>query len=434
MSKAKQNWTNICNRVDTCALTGAAAFIAGIPNSEVLVNGPLWCYFYALRYLERADCSMSLRIRGSQPDNNAVVYGAEKYIVQALEGFVAEQQRPSVLLLESSCSMSLIGDDLAGIVKKEQLPFPVVTMDCGGMIGGFAEGYARAAQKALESLVTAQQGERRPLAVNLVGQTDYYLQGAADTRELRRILELAGYEVLTAPGSGTSLAELQHVGEAALNIVTNVELGLDVARYLEKKYGTPYLIAGLPYGIKGTLSWLKKIHAALPCQDLNEVEHEAANLQHIIDAKNSEARLLWGSLWFDEVLVSAPSTQALCLAQALRTEWADMGSLTVVCQQALQERLTCEAADAVLAVGQDDEAIEAYLNSCNNVLVLASSSESSVLYRRNGCKFIPCNIAYPAQDDLFFAQEPFVGFNGCLQLLQRLWNKFSANLLKQQGR
>lgn len=434
MSKAGQNWTNICNRVDTCALTGAAAFVAGIAGSEVLVNGPLWCYFYALRYLERADCSMSLRIRGSQPDNNAVVYGAEKYIVQALQNLVAEQQKPSVLLLESSCSMSLIGDDLAGIVKKEQLPFPVVTMDCGGMIGGFAEGYARAAKKSLEALVTAQPKERKALAVNLIGQTDYYLQGAADTRELRRILELAGYEVLTAPGSGSSLAELQQVGEAALNIVTNVELGLDVAKYLEKKYGTPYLAVGLPYGIKGTMRWLEKIHAALPCPLLAQVQAEADRLQHIVDAKNSEARLLWGSLWFDEVLVSAPTTQALCLAQALRTEWADMGRLTVVCQQSLREDFSCEAADAVLTVGRDDEAIEEYLNSCNNVLVLASSSESSVLYRRNDCKFIPFNIAYPAQDDIFFAQEPFVGFNGCLQLLQRLWNKFSANLLKQQGR
>ena len=434
MSKAGQNWTNICNRVDTCALTGAAAFVAGIPGSEVLVNGPLWCYFYALRYLERADCSMSLRIRGSQPDNNAVVYGAEKYIVQALENLVAEQQHPSVLLLESSCSMSLIGDDLAGIVKKEQLPFPVVTMDCGGMIGGFAEGYARAAQKALEVLVTEQPKEQKALAVNLIGQTEYYLQGAADTRELQRILELAGYEVLTAPGSGSSLEELQHVGEAALNIVTNIELGLDVAKYLEKKYGTPYLVTGLPYGIKGTLCWLEKIHAVLSCPKFAQVQAEADRLQHIVDAKNSEARLLWGSLWFDEVLVSAPSTQALCLAQALRTEWADMSRLTVICQQTLKKEFTCEAADTVLTAGRDDEAIEAYLNSCNNVLVLASSSESSVLYRRSDCQFIPFNIAYPAQDDIFFAQEPFAGFNGCLQLLQRLWNKFSANLLKQQGR
>lgn len=433
MSK-RQQWSNICNRVDTCALNGAAAFVAGIPQSEVLINGPLWCYFYALRYLERADYTTSLRIRGSQPDNNAVVYGAEKYIVQALQNLMAEGQKPSVLLLESSCSMSLIGDDLKGIVRKENLPFPVITLDCGGMLGGFAEGYTRAAQAAFALLLPQQAAERRPLAVNLIGQTDFYLQGAADTGELQRVLELAGYEVLATPGSGSSVEALQHIPEAALNIVTNIELGLAPAQYLEKKYGTPYIIAGLPYGIEGTLRWLKKLQAVLPCPHLAKVQAEAETLQQLTNAKNSEARLLWGALWFDEVLVSAPSTQALCLAQSLRTEWADMGRLTVICQQSLPQLPECEAADAVYVVGQDDEAIEQYLDTCNNVLVLASSSESSVLYRRNECSFIPCNIAYPAQDDIFFSRTPFVGFKGCLQLQERLWNKFSADLLQKRVR
>ena len=35
----KQGWGNICERVDTCALTGAGAFFAAIDKSEVLING-----------------------------------------------------------------------------------------------------------------------------------------------------------------------------------------------------------------------------------------------------------------------------------------------------------------------------------------------------------------------------------------------------------
>ena len=111
-----------------------------------------------------------------------------------------------------------------------------------------------------------------------------------------------------------------------------------------------------------------------------------------------------------------------------------MGRLTVICQQSLPQLPECEAADAVYVVGQDDEAIEQYLDTCNNVLVLASSSESSVLYRRNECSFIPCNIAYPAQDDIFFSKTPFVGFKGCLHLQERLWNKFRADLLQKRVR
>ena len=54
-------WGNVCSRVDTCALTGAAAFFTGIKGAEVLVNGPLWCYFYALRHLEKSNSRLGER-------------------------------------------------------------------------------------------------------------------------------------------------------------------------------------------------------------------------------------------------------------------------------------------------------------------------------------------------------------------------------------
>ena len=73
-----QQWGNICHRVDCCALSGAAAFVAGIPGAEVLVNGPLWCYFYALRTLDHVKHDMGERFHNCQPDNNAILYGTEK--------------------------------------------------------------------------------------------------------------------------------------------------------------------------------------------------------------------------------------------------------------------------------------------------------------------------------------------------------------------
>ena len=82
---------------------------------------------------------MYTRFYGSQPDNNAVIYGSEEYVTQELQRMLENGHKPSVLLLESSCSLSLIGDDLAGMARKLQLPFPVVTLDSGGMVGGFAE-------------------------------------------------------------------------------------------------------------------------------------------------------------------------------------------------------------------------------------------------------------------------------------------------------
>ena len=45
-------WGAACHFSGTCALTGSATFFVSIPGSYVMVNGPLWCYFYAMRHVE----------------------------------------------------------------------------------------------------------------------------------------------------------------------------------------------------------------------------------------------------------------------------------------------------------------------------------------------------------------------------------------------
>lgn len=88
---------------------------------------------------------------------------------------------------------------------------------------------------------------------------------------------------------------------------------------------------------------------------------EAQAQDNYLLSRNNEAIALWGSMWFDNVLVSAPATQALCLAQTLRTEWTDIGSLTVICQQPLKDAPACDTAEAIYTVGVDDATISEYL-------------------------------------------------------------------------
>lgn len=424
-------WGDICNRVDTCALTGAGAFVAGIPGAEVLANGPLWCYWYAMRYLERVYPRIEARFHGSQPDNSAVIYGAEKFIVEEVERLYGGGRRPELLFLENSCSMSMIGDDLEGIARSLELPFPIVTMDCGGIVGGFAEGYSKACIKVLQKFVDKKDTPRSN-TVNLLGLTEFYLNGTGDIEEICRLVQKAGYEIQAVPGGGSSLEAIRHIPRAAVNIVCNEELGLPVAKFLEKHCGMRYVLAGMPYGVDGTLGWLKKIAALLPAAQLGLVEQEASELRGRLNSWTNENRALWGVLWFDEVIVSAPATVALCMAQAVRSEWADMGRLTVICQNKLNSQTYCDAADNIYTVGIDGDAIEECFKSDRELLLLASSSESSVLWRRGGASFASLNIAYPANDEALWKDEPCVGFKGCKKMLQRLWNGRIRLLLNKQ--
>lgn len=229
------------------------------------------------------------------------------------------------------------------------------------------------------------------------------------------------------PGAGSELETLQKIPAAQLNIVINEELGLETAKYLKERYGTPYVVAGIPYGLKGTLRWLEKIAEVLP-SDLKSVREECVKTQEELLAAVNEARCTWGELWFDKIIVAAPGTTAFCIAQTLREEWADTEKLTVICQNTLKDLWEPVEADEILLAEKDSKKIEKILQQADNTLILGSSSESSVLLRE-GKNFWCCNIAYPVQDEVLLATAPFAGIRGAGHMLQRLWNlKIKAQL------
>lgn len=78
-------WENSCHRIGTCALTGSAALFASIPGSYVIVNGPLWCYFYAMKYIDDSMPGAAERFYCTQPDQNSLVYGTEKDLINGFE-------------------------------------------------------------------------------------------------------------------------------------------------------------------------------------------------------------------------------------------------------------------------------------------------------------------------------------------------------------
>lgn len=420
MAERQQQWGDICIQVNTCALTGAAAFFAGIPGAQIIANGPNWCYFYALRHIEKADPSINTRFYSTQLNNAHIVYGTEEPLLRTLREL--KQDGCSVMLVQNSCAVGLIGDDIVGIVKRAQLDCPVVCLDSGGLLGGFCEGYALAGKSFLENAAIDKADQVRKKSVNLLGVTASYYNGYNDLQEIKRLLGLAGYQVVACPGAGSSVEEMANLTQAELNIVLHPELGLEMAKFLESEYHMPFIVPALPYGLEGTRQWLSAINRAIPT-DLSVVENELETAQRFIFSRLNEIKSIWGDLWFDKALVSAPSSVALGFARALRCEWADMEELTVVLQDDTQVLPGSEQADTLLWASQDSLQIEKHMRDLGNGLLLGSSSERSVLYRHGLTGVLFANIAYPVQDELLLTSTPFMGINGHKHMLERLWNK-----------
>lgn len=419
---SEQNWKTSCHHMSVCALTGASAFFASIPGSFMLINGPLWCYFYAMKYVEDYDASALRRFHCTQPEGNALVYGTEKDLLAGLD-FVKENFSPDRVFIINNCSVSLVGDDVAAIATKAKLPCPVYTVDSGGIAGDFPEGYQIALLRVIEEIKKYAKAKTENAAatpsVNLLGLTPTYFRGEEDIKEIRRILEKAGYRVNAVPGGGSSWDEIMELLHADLNVVLRDELALKAAKKLETEFGTPYLSTGMPYGITGTLNWLEKINAALPGKNLEVVKEEAEKVNARLQFRSSNMQSLWGPLWFDNILIAAPPSEAAGIAEAVRGEWADTGNLVIHFTQ--DTPLRPAAANKICIAGKDDGKMKETFENWTGGLVLGSSLEASRLVRLKK-PFINCTIVLPSYHEIIATDAPLCGIRGAANLFEKIWN------------
>ena len=435
-----------CHHMSTCALTGASAFFDAIPGSFMLINGPLWCYFYAMKYVEDYDASALRRFHCTQPEGNALVYGTEKDLLAGLD-FVKANFTPERVFLLNNCSVSLVGDDIAGIAAKAELPCPVYAADCGGIAGDFAEGYEIALLRVIAEVKKNAEGKRdladvseansknadeakvsenlnletidcKP-SVNLLGLSPTYFRGEEDIKEIRRILEMAGYRINAIPGGGSAWSEIMRLPQADLNLVLRDELALKAAKELQADFGTPYLSVGMPYGIQGTLRWLDTINAVLPAKNREAIRQEAEAVNARLQFRSSNMQSLWGPLWFDNILIAAPPSEAAGIAEAVRGEWADTGNLVIHFTQ--DTALRPQAATKICIAGKDDTAMKETFENWSGGLVMGSSLEASRLVRLKK-PFVNCNIVLPAYHEIIATDSPLCGIRGAAYLFERIWN------------
>ena len=409
-----------CHHMSTCALTGASAFFDAIPGSFMLINGPLWCYFYAMKYVEDYDASALRRFHCTQPEGNALVYGTEKDLLAGLE-FVKANFTPERIFILNNCSVSLVGDDIAGIADRAELPCPVYAADCGGIAGDFAEGYEIALLRVIKEVkknAKAKSNLASP-SVNLLGLSPTYFRGEEDIKEIRRILETAGYHINAIPGGGSAWDEIMELPQADLNLVLRDELALKAAKELQAEFGMPFLSVGMPYGIAGTLRWLDIINTALPAKNTEAIRQEAETVNARLQFRSSNMQSLWGPLWFDNILIAAPPSEAAGIAEAVRGEWADTGNLVIHFTQ--ETPLRPKAATKICIAGKDDAAMKETFENWTGGLVIGSSLETSRLVRLKK-PFVNCNIVLPSYHEIIATDLPLCGMRGAAYLFERIWN------------
>lgn len=307
----------------SCQMIGAASAFLSIKDAAVIFNSPRWCALTAERELKLPNLAYEERLYCTEAREDSLVYGVENSLQETLEEVFSEWQ-PAVVAVITSCSMSLIGDDIKAICQRYNSELQVIALDAGGLTGGFISGYEKAQLELLQ--LTDFTPEPEAKRVNILGASTAYPHWQGDLEEIKRLLKLCGIEVNIVLGvDNLSLDKLNSLGVAGLNVVVDASLGLAAAKWLQEKRQMDYLIASWPYGVEQTLSWLKKIITALAVEaDWSVLKKEAEKLQkNIVEYCNWLEHNL-DDCYIDQVVTSLPTARAEGLALAFYNSGIDL--------------------------------------------------------------------------------------------------------------
>ncbi len=211
-----------------CALTGAAAALAGIRGVGVVVHGSLGCYYYPLSVLHQPLYCTSVTERD-------IILGTEDALVRTIEK-IREKYRLIAVLC--TCIPSIMGEDIKEMLSDRFSGNPgICVIDSPGFSGEYEEGY-RSAIRALDLEVSES---REGVNVDGLSPFDPFQQG--NLQETMRLLALAG----TAAG-GILSAGLYRYGDplSRSTLHTNPDLALDIGESL----GTLVGISGVKDAVK----------------------------------------------------------------------------------------------------------------------------------------------------------------------------------------
>jgi nitrogenase molybdenum-cofactor synthesis protein NifE len=244
-----------------CAFDGAQIALLPIADVAHIVHGPIACAGSSWDNRGTRSSGSDLYRTGMTTDlteQDVVMGRSEKRLFHSIKQAIDSFNPPAVFVY-NTCVPALVGDDLDAICKSavERWGVPVVPIDCAGFYGTKNLGNRIAGDAMVNHVIGTREpdplppGSERPGIkvhdVNLVGEYNI----AGEFWHVLPLLDEMGLRVLCTLSGDARFREVQTMHKAEVNMMVCSKAMVNVARRLNKKYGTPWF-EGSFYGITDT--------------------------------------------------------------------------------------------------------------------------------------------------------------------------------------
>ncbi|MFI3331230.1 MAG: nitrogenase component 1 [Rikenellaceae bacterium] len=233
MKANSKTYSSSRNACKLCAPLGASLVFKGIEGCVPLIHGSQGCATYIRRYMI-SHYKEPVDIASSNFSEESTVYGGSKNFITGIDNIIS-QYHPKVIGIASTCLSETIGEDIPGHIRNyseaktgETLP-AFVHSSTPSYCGSHAEGFHNT---VLSTVKTFAKKSKPTSAINMLPG----MVTPADIRYLKEIMQdmnikacvfpdysetldnvyTAEYSLI--PSGGTSIAELEAMGDASLTI------------------------------------------------------------------------------------------------------------------------------------------------------------------------------------------------------------------------
>lgn len=236
--------------------------LLAVQGAIVLEYGPAGTTHYSMGLYGGLGLRFQNRLFTTHMSEDDVVMGDVTRLEEALTE-LDKNYAPKVIFVVASSVTAVIGTDIKGVCRymQNEVKAKLVAFEQGGFRGDYSVGLAETYKLLVKNLPKKDVAQEKGV-YNIIGASAWRYRMASDIWEVKNLLsEALGLSCNACLCCDTSVEELQALGKAQVNIVLGNE-GLAAAKYLEEKFGTPYVYAA-PYGYSGTVRFLESVGEAI---------------------------------------------------------------------------------------------------------------------------------------------------------------------------
>jgi light-independent protochlorophyllide reductase subunit B len=245
---------------------GTLRVASSFKNVHAIMHAPLGDdYFNVMRSMLERERDFT-PVTASIVDRHVLARGSQEKVVENIQR-KDKEERPDLILLTPTCTSSLLQEDLQNFVNRasNESNCDVILAD----VNHYRVNELQAADRTLEQIVrfyiekakkdlTLNTKKTKRPSVNIVGIFTLGFHNQHDCRELKRLLNDLGIDIVEILPEGGNVSSLKNLPSAWLNIVPYREVGLMTAIYLEKEFNMPYTSI-TPMGIVDTAAFIREI-------------------------------------------------------------------------------------------------------------------------------------------------------------------------------